>query len=229
MSNVAHRSTDKVVPLPTSDSPTTKQLRFQKEDGHYRELLGAEAWYRLPAAVQRRFAKKVNDGETQVYSGEVVETTMSWPGRLLAHVARIVGGPLPLTPNVAGSANVIVAENAALRAQTWTRIYAREGCFPQVITSAKRFDGPTGLEECLGCGLLMRLRLLEEDGALVFRSTGYAIEFFGRTFAWPAWLAPGQCDVIHRDIGGGRFTFTLELQHKLFGTLVRQVAIFSEE
>ena len=140
----------------------------------------------------------------------------------------MVGGPLPLTPKAVGPANVIVTENAALGAQTWTRVYARDGRFPQVITSAKRFAGPTGLEECLGYGMLMRLKLLEEDGALVFRSTGYAIEMFGRTMALPDWLGPGRCDVIHRDVGDDQFTFTLELHHKLFGLLIRQVAIFKE-
>ena len=228
MSTGAHRWRDKVVPLPIADRPITNQLGHENDDGRYRNLLGTKAWNRLPAPVRSRFAKKLNDGETRIYKGKVVETTMSWMGRLLAHCARIVGAPLPLTPNVVGAANVIVAENATLGAQTWTRIYAREECFPQVITSAKRFKGPTGLEECLGYGLLMRLRLLEENGALVFRSTGYAVELFWWTISLPEWLAPGRCDVIHRDIGHDQFTFTLELHHKLFGMLVRQVAIFNE-
>ena len=228
MSIGAHRWTGKVVPLPIADRPIRDRLRRGNEDGRYRELLGAVAWNRLPEAVRSRFTRKLNDGEIRVYKGEVVETTLSWMGHLFAHGARIVGGPLPLTPCGVGPASVIVSENAKLGAQTWTRIYARDGRFPQVITSAKRFGGPTGLEECLGYGLLMRLRLLEDDGALVFRSTGYALEWFGRTIALPAWLAPGRCDVIHRDIGHDRFTFTLELQHGLFGMLIRQVAIFNE-
>ena len=228
MPTEVHRWTDKVVPLPIADRPIAAPWRHEIEDGRYRELLGAGAWNRLPEAVRDRFTRKLDDGQTRIYKGEVVETTMSWMGRLLAHGARIVGGPLPLTPNGVGPATVIVAENATLGAQTWTRIYACEGSFPQVITSAKRFRGPTGLEECLGYGLLMRLRLLEDDGALVFSSTGYAVEWFGRAIALPAWLAPGRCDVIHRDVGHNQFTFTLELQHGLFGLLVRQVAIFNE-
>lgn len=222
------REAGNVVPLPVARRTAMQLDHPQDEDTRYRRLLGDRAWFRLPPVVRNRFAKKLNDGETRIYKGEVVETTMHWVGRWLAQAARIVGGPLPLTANAVGPANVVVTENAALGAQTWTRVYAREGRFPQVITSAKRFAGPTGLEECLGYGLLMRLRLIEDNGALIFRSTQFAIELFGRTIPFPAWLGPGRCDVIHRDIGHGHFTFTLELHHKLLGLLIRQVAIFKE-
>ena len=233
MFNEVHRQTGNVVQLPIAVRPVHKEPAQEEacsrtKETRYRTLLGEPGWFRLPAVVRERFARKLNDGETRVYKGEVVETKMNLIGRVLAHGARLVGGPLPLTPNAVGPATVIVTENAPLGAQTWTRIYAREGRFPQVITSAKRFKGTTGLEECLGHGLLMRLRLVEDQGALVFRSTGYAVELLGRTIPLPAWLAPGRCDVIHRDIGHDHFTFTLELHHKLFGLLVRQVAVFKE-
>lgn len=228
MLRTLHPRTGNVVPLPILTRPANSELAYEKEDDRYRKLLGTKAWMRLPKVVRSRFKKKLEDGETRLYKGEVVETMMTWTGRLIAHCARIVGGPLPLTPKAVGPANVIVTENAALGAQTWTRVYARDGRFPQVITSAKRFTGPTGLEECLGYGMLMRLQLLEEDGALVFRSTGYALEILGRAITLPDWFGPGRCDVIHRDIGHDQFTFTLELHHKLLGLLIRQVAIFKE-
>ena len=228
MLNEVHRKADNIVPLPVTTRPIPELKRIEAKDERYRHLLGEAAWLRLPRVVRERFTKKLNDGETRLYKGEVVETTMNICGRLLAQAARVVGGPLPLTPEISGPATVVVTEDAALGAQTWTRVYGRAGRFPQVITSAKRFNGPTGLEECLGYGLLMRLCLIEDRGALVFRSTGYAVEICGRAIPLPAWLAPGRCDVIHRDIGHGHFTFTLELRHKLFGLLMRQVAVFKE-
>ena len=228
MLNHVQERINKVVPLPMKARGVDVGTVHKGRDGRYRELLGDDGWFRLPRIVRERFEKKLEDGDTRLYRGEVVETTMNLAGRALAHLARAVGGPLPFTANAVGPANVVVTENADLAAQTWTRIYARRGRFPQVITSAKRFHGPTGLEECLGYGLLMRLRLVEERGALVFRSIGYAIEIFGRTIALPDWLGPGRCDVIHRDIGHGHFTFTLELHHKVFGQLIRQVAVFKE-
>ena len=228
MFNHVEERVGNVVPLPVKAHRVKADAVREDRDNRYRKLLGDDGWFRLPRIVRERFEKKLEDGETRLYRREVVETTMNLAGRALAHIARVVGGPLPFNANAVGPANVVVTENAELAAQTWTRIYARRGRFPQVITSAKRFHGPTGLEECLGYGLLMRLRLVEERGALVFRSVGYAIELFGRTLALPTWLEPGRCDVIHRDIGHGHFTFTLELRHRVFGQLIRQVAVFKE-
>jgi hypothetical protein len=197
-------------------------------DGRYRALLGEAAWASLPEAVRRRFSKPAAAGTVTVYRGRVVATELSWLGRLLANAARVVGGPLPLASGAEGAAIVTVVEDPAFRGQVWTRSYARAGRFPQVIHSAKRFSGPTGLEEYLGFGLVMRLAVSAEAGALVFRSAGYGTELFGRFMAFPAWLTPGICEVRHRDEGGRRFSFTLTLVHPLAGRLVHQVAVFEE-
>ncbi len=218
---------DNVVAFPaTGRVPRRRALVPLRPPFH--ELLGDAAWFRLPAPVRARFSHHPEPGETRVFTGEVVETHMSRAGWLLSQAARVVGAPLPLVAGGVGPATVSVTDDDTLGAQIWTRIYARPGKFPQVIHSAKRLSGPTGLEECLGAGLLMRLELVEEDGAVVFRSSSYAIEAFARTWQLPTWMTPGRCDVIHRDVGGGQFTFTLQLQHPWWGLLMRQVGLFRE-
>ena len=149
-------------------------------------------------------------------------------GWLLAQAARLTGGPLPYTRNALGACVVVVTEDAALGGYVWTRSYPRAGRFPQVVHSAKRFSGATGLEEFLGFGLIMRLTVHEVDEALVFRSAGYALEVLGHRFGLPAWLAPGRCEVTHRAETDARFSFTLTLDHPLLGRLARQVAFFEE-
>jgi hypothetical protein len=197
-------------------------------DTRYRALLGEAAWASLPEAVRLRFSKPAAAGSVTVYRGRVVATELSWLGGLLANLARVVGGPLPFASGACGAAIVTVVEDPAFQGQVWTRSYARAGRFPQVIHSAKRFTGPTGLEEYLGCGLVMRLAVSAEAGTLVFRSVGYGLELFARFLPFPAWLAPGTCEVRHRDEGGGRFSFMLTLVHPLAGRLVRQVALFED-
>ena len=89
--------------------------------------------------------------------------------------------------------------------------------------------GPDGrLLERTDGGLAMSLEVLEEDGALVFRS---------RRFWWvrgrlripvPALLTPGTCRVAHTDLGGGQFRFTLSMVHPLWGETFHQSGVFTD-
>jgi hypothetical protein len=202
-------------------------------DLRFRALVGEEAWAHLPMAVQRRFSKRLAPGEMVIYQGRVVATEISWAGRVLAFLARAVGGPLPLTHGATGAAVVIVAEDAALGGQSWTRTYARAGRFPQVVHSAKRFSGPTGLEEYVGCGIGMTLSVSVEDGALLFRSQRYFLEAGRWRLYFPRALAPGAMEIVHREEcdprgEGGAFSFHLSLTHPLLGRLLFQLAHFRD-
>jgi len=198
-------------------------------DLRFRRLIGAEDWARLPAAVRRRFAKRLATGCSVTYAGRVVETRLSRLGWLLAQLARVIGAPLPLGDIRGGAAAAVtVTEDRAGAGQFWTRLYVRERGFPQVIHSAKRFAGPTGLEELVGGGIGMALTLGVEEGALVFRSAGYFLRLFRRRLLLPAWLTPGTITVGHHELGGGRFLYSLDVIHPRFGRLVRQSAIFED-
>lgn len=198
------------------------------DDLRFRTLLGEAAWGQLPEAVRRRFSKRLALGETIVYQGEVVETELSRAGRILAFLACVIGAPLPLTDGATGPALVVVSEDAGLGGQCWLRVYARPGRFPQTIHSAKRFRGPTGLEEYVGCGIGMALRVGVEEGALVFRSAGYFLGFKRWRMRLPRFLQPGEMRIEHRDLGGGAFAFTLALTHRVLGRIVCQRAHFHD-
>jgi hypothetical protein len=197
-------------------------------DLRFRALVPEADWGKLPLPIRRRFSKRLADGETAVYVGEVLETRLSCAGWLLAQLLRLIGAPLP-TGRDAGVASVVtVTEDWASGGQTWTRLYARRGSFPQVIHSSKRFAGRTGLEEYVGYGIGMALTVAVEDGALVFRSDGYFVGNLARRFFLPAWATPGALSVTHAEIGDGRFRFTLEIVHPRFGLIIRQSAAFRE-
>ena len=197
-------------------------------DDRFRRLLTAAAWARLPEVVRRRFSKRLGRDEQRVFAGRVVRTRLSWAGTMLARLARLAGGPLPDTHGATGPSSVVVRRDDALGGQVWTRTYARPGRMPQTINSVKRFAGPTGLEEYLGHGLAMRLLLAEEGGDLVFRSAGYDLLLGNVRWALPRAVTPGDCAIRHRDEGGGRFSFTLTLDHPWLGRLVEQVAYYEE-
>lgn len=223
MAAVAHVRTDQGVAAATAALARTElgDLRFQR-------LLGAEDWARLPAPVRARFSKRLSGGATAIYVGEVAEIEVSRVGWLLAQLVRLIGGPLPLV-RAPGASVVTVTEDGGSGGQVWTRLYARPRGFPQVIHSAKRFNGPTGLEEYVGCGIGMALRVSVEDQVLTFRSDHYFLALRGLRLRLPRWMEPGDITVTHAEIGEGRFAFGLEVAHPRFGRLLRQRGLFREQ
>lgn len=196
-------------------------------DSPFARLLG-ERWLFLPPATRRRFLRKIEAGACVSYLGEVAECRMSRAGRLLAKVARLIGAPLPLGTDIGVSACVSVTADAEGQGQYWTRQYGRAQGFPQVIHSVKRFAGPTGIEEYLGLGLGIALRLEERGGALLFVSDHYFLKLGGLRLKLPNWAMPGALTVGHIDLGGGRFLFSLDLVHPRLGELVHQLCVFAD-
>jgi hypothetical protein len=197
-------------------------------DLRFRALLSEPDWAALPRAIRRRFSRRLADGATIVYAGTVIETRMSRAGWWLAQAVRPIGAPLPISRDGGVPAVVAVTEDMAGGGQVWTRLYARRAGFPQIIHSAKRFAGPTGLEEHVGFGVGMALTVHVVESALVFRSAGYFVQVLGRRIPLPRWLTPGALTVTHGELPDGWFSFTLDLVHPRFGALIRQAAVFRE-
>lgn len=197
-------------------------------DGRFRALLGEIAWASLPPAVRARFARKAMGTHAIVYVGEVCECRTSRAGRWLAHACRLIGAPLPLWTDTGVAATVCVTEDARGGGQVWTRAYARRGGFPQIVHSAKRFAGPTGLEEHLGLGFGIALTAHVAGEALLFESDHYFWRAGRIRLRLPRWAAPGRLTIAHVDLDHGRFAFTLALDHPLVGPLVHQTCLFTE-
>ncbi|HEX4694923.1 DUF4166 domain-containing protein, partial [Sphingomonas sp.] len=190
-----------IIPFPAArpgPGPEIGDLRF-------RALIGEEAWARLPGAVRARFGKRVSGCAAIVYVGEVVECRLSAAGWLLAQLGRLIGAPLPLCRAADVPACVSVTEDPAFAGQFWTRIYGRRSGFPQVISSSKRFCGPTGLEEQVGGGFGITLRVEVANGALHFLSDHYFLMVRGRRLLLPKFLSPGVLRVSHVDCNHGLF------------------------
>ncbi len=197
-------------------------------DTRFRMLLGETDWAKLPTPIQKRFSKALVPGEMKLYEGEVVSTELTLFGRVLAFVLRLIGAPLPLDNGGTGPSVVRLIEDPTIGGQFWSRSYARRGRFPQVVHSAKRFRGPTGLEEYVGAGLGMALQLSVREGALVFRSSGYFFEALGWRLWLPTWVTPGEMEIVHAQQPDGTFSFRLTLTHPWFGRVLHQLAIYRD-
>ncbi|GLR84717.1 DUF4166 domain-containing protein [Bradyrhizobium iriomotense] len=211
--------------LPGSHASFLAHSKFL-DDRRFRALLPDEDWGRLPLATWRRFSMR--DGDSVVYVGVIDEVSFSDLGWWLAQAARLIGGPLPTGRDIGVPMIVTVTEDARSGGQTWTRICARRNGFPQVIHSAKRFEGPTGLEEYVGFGVSMALRIAVVGEVLEFRSAGYGLQIGRLWLPLPKWLTPGDLTVTHRDLGEGAFRFTLDVTHPRYGALIHQSATFRE-
>lgn len=214
--------------VPNSKIAVRKQ-QTHLDDLRFRALLPAHDWAALPDAVRRRFSKRVSDGATIVYKGRVTSVFYSRAGWALAQVLRAAGSPLPLCRTAGLETVVTVTEDRASSGQFWTRMFAREYGFPQMIHSVKRFAGSTGIEEALPFGIVIALRLSVEDGSLCFRSAGYALNVAGLRLPLPGFVTPGALTVVHSEIDATTFRFAMTLQHALLGTLLHQEAVYTEE
>lgn len=209
-------------------APAAAESDLVPYDLRFSTLLGAASWWRLPPTVRERFSKCLGAGASVTYAGEIVESRRTYFGNLLAQLCRLIGGPLPLYDEIGVPAVVTVIGDGATGGQFWTRMYGRARGFPQVIHSSKRFAGPTGLEEYLGCGFGIALTVSADAQALHFYSDHYFVAFGGVRLRLPRWLGPGALTISHIDRGDGWFSFVLTLRHPRLGEVIRQTGLFRE-
>ena len=198
-------------------------------DNRFKDLVGQNAWRTLPQQVQKRFGYRPRNGASVVYQGKVVAMRMSLMGRLVAQIARLIGGPLPYDASSLNQpAIVTVTEDCTGPGQFWVRQYGRATGFPQVIHSSKRFAGPTGIEEYIGTGIGLALRVSASPNGIHFVSDHYFLQVGRRKFRLPKWLQPGTLSIAHENLGGVRFLFSLKLTSRLLGDLIQQDAVFHD-
>ena len=226
-------------PKPTK--PLNKPQNEPLGDIRFRQLFKNDDWNKLPRAVRRRFGRRVDIGDALIYKGHVEFNRVNRWGRVLTNLLRVIGAPLPLDTDNAGAAAIVTVTeapgiNGEHGGQVWMRQYARKDAkhpFPQIIQSAKRFEGPTGVEEYIGGGIGMSLKACVEGKELVFLAQDIFWDIKipkGKIrLTLPRWLGPKLLRAGHEEIGDGTFAFTLRLEHKWFGKMIDQRVWFQDD
>ena len=200
-----------------------------------RQVIGEAAWQRLPAAVRQRFDAARGSVD---YIGSFEVVAASPAGRLIAHLARVLGSPVATA--VGNDIPAVVRVRALQHGVQWHREYAWPDGTRSVVHSTKSIDRGGNLVERLPARLCMPLAVHERHGILHFISTGYYFDLtqdwlraWGFDHEWrlplPRWLSPGTTHVEHIDEPDGWFRFTLRVTHERLGQLFFQTGRFRAE
>lgn len=193
-------------------------------DASYRAVLGEAAWARLDPHVRQRFSRRPLGDAIMCFRGVMHTVSLSPTGWLFAQACRLIGTPLAPHQGKRVPMRIELQEDQRLGGVQWRRVYRfRSGRF--AVTSTKCRSG-TDLTEHLGHGFTMRLKLSEQDGALCFRSSAYELCVAGRRLRIPDWLTPGVTTVLHEQICGNLFRFSLSVDHPLLGRTIFQEGEF---
>lgn len=201
-------------------------------DLRFRQLFTDQDWKALPPAVRERFGRRVAIGEALIYRGHVEYNHVNRWGRILNAALKLIGAPLPLDTQNTGAAAIVTVTEAPDGGQIWMRQYARADSqkpFPQIIQSAKRFTGATGIEEHIGKGIGMSLRACVEERELVFRAEDIFWDVGPVRLKLPRWLGPTVLRAGHEEVADNCFVFTLQLEHKWFGKMLDQRVWFQDD
>jgi hypothetical protein len=186
-------------------------------------------WQQLHPWIQHRFAHEPAMHEHVFYRGFMEDIRCSRAGKLFAYFTRIIGNPL--TPHEGQNVrmDVLLHRCAGKKGVFWRRTYYYPGRAPYTVTSVKRESHKGEMLECVGGGFGMILRLSAEQGNLHFRSTRYFWQAGRLRIPLPHWMGPGSTHVVHEQVTGKLFRFTITMRHPLLGETFYQTGVFCEE
>jgi hypothetical protein len=187
-----------------------------------RDVMGLQAWNRLPAAVRERFAE--NAGNV-TYAGAFEIVRASLLGQAIAWLGTLFGTPVAPRTGENVEAFVLVRPNAV--GVDWNREYRWADGAKHLVRSTKVVTAEGLLIEKLPARLCMPLDVYEDCGVLHFVSRGYYFDLgFGVHLPLPAFFSPGVTHVEHIDLDHGWFRFTLAVTHPRFGEIFFQTGRF---
>ncbi|WP_144392144.1 DUF4166 domain-containing protein [Pleionea sediminis] len=190
----------------------------------YRTLMGEVDWNRLHPAIKQRFEEKVSDSVT--YSGVMRNVYLSFAGKVLAQVCRLIGTPLALYEGNDVPMTVNVYPDQKQNGMTWDRFYHYPTKPVNRVKSTKCILKDEGLVELVGFGFGMKLKVYEKEHAMYFESTEFFLLVGNKKLVIPDWLTPGKTLVYQRALDDQRFEFGLDVTHKWLGKVFHQVGEF---
>jgi len=192
----------------------------------YRSLIGEKGWRRLHPDIQHRFS--VDSASSEVtYTGVMDVIYLSFFGKLLAQLCRVIGTPLALYSGENIPMKVNVYSDKKLKGMTWDRFYFYPNRSVNRVKSTKCIRKNTGLIEVVGFGFGMYLKVYEQNSAIIFESTRFFWQLGRLKINIPQILTPGKTTVKQQALEGGLFRFSFDVIHPIFKQVYYQTGVFS--
>ena len=183
----------------------------------FKTVLGSD-WEKLGNVVQKHYFLRPFSDDYICVNGVMSEVNHSLLAKLLLPLGLLFGA---IVPYRATNVPIEVHYNACKDNSNiyWDRVFkfsdSRHFHFKSHMVQVKDNE----VIEFVRFGVGLRLRVTAEDGAMVFRDTGYLWRLFGLNIPFPgSWLL-GHAYVEERPIDDEHFSMKMEITHPWFGTL----------
>ena len=191
----------------------------------FKTILGHE-WMKLGAVIRRHYSLKPYSDNYVRVDGVMEEIHHSLFAKLLIPFGLLFGAIVPYRArNVPISVHYSSQPNNANL--YWDRVFEFRPNKYFHFKSYMQHTNDNEVIEYVRFGVGMRLRVTAEDGALVFRDSGYIWKIFGFNLPVPVGLLFGKAYIEERPIDEDTFSMKLELKHPIFGILFRYQGHFS--
>lgn len=189
----------------------------------FQTLLGQD-WDKLGHIIRRHYFLKPKSQDYICVAGEMSEIYHSTLAKLIIPIGLLFGSVVPYRGN---NIPVDVHYNASSENSNiyWDRIFK----FKRGDFHFKSFMEPVAANEAIEFvrfGVGIRLRVSAENGALVFRDTGYLWRILGCDIPIPGRWLMGSVYVEEKPIDNTNFSMKMVLEHPLAGVLFKYTGRF---
>ncbi|HLF96205.1 MAG TPA: DUF4166 domain-containing protein [Methylococcaceae bacterium] len=183
----------------------------------FQRALGNAAWNRLAPAVRRHYAMSAATAETRTLPGimeEIYHAPFIKPLLLFAR------GFDALVPYRGRDVPVEVrnwTDPAYPQALFWHRTFRFADGRRTVFLSRMESDRPGEIVELLRFGVGIRMRVEEQNGALVYTALEHCWKIGSRLPGIPNWALLGTATIVERAISDDELHLDFAIKHPLFG------------
>ena len=191
----------------------------------FKQILGNQ-WNNLGEVIQKHYFLRPYSNDHICVTGVMTEINHSFPAKLLIPFGMLFGALVPYKGREIPIEVYYHTKNENSNIY-WDRVFMFPGKRPYHFRSFMQPAKNNEVVEFVRFGVGMRLKVTAEQGALVFRNSGYIWKVANISIPIPLHLILGTAYVEERPIDSTRFSMKMELAHPLFGKLFQYRGEFS--